>query len=943
MVSKVVPLVFVTVASVSAAQEAPMTRLRHGHRLLIYADGGQNSAVHLAAVSASSGYPDPLTFDVLSPDGESIAHGVLQPGNDETVTWDAQAAGVWTLIGDPARNAFAIDIDSRLWAIELPRGTPLQVISTARRLHFLVPTGIESFDLTLTGEAATVTILRPDGEVAATVHVPQYETVETTVPAPRDARGKPWALDLKLAEDLAITFDQAIPPYVSEVPLTAADVEKLEKSSRLADFDLRPTPSRDLTEASPAESTESLDTGDGLRFGIGADGRGASVAIGEKRAAIAPRDLQPLSGFFVRDLQRGPGLVPVSGRVRKRDNGLQLRGQAADLGLRLDAEFRAAQTHVAVSGSLRDETGDDRAISLYFALPAAADKAVWWDDIDTRVAATDRGACGNWGSSGAGANGKHSAYPFGCVCQEEAGVALGIPLTRPTLARIGYEAASQQFYLCFDFGLTKDTRKFPSRADFEFAIYACDGNWGFRSAAEKYYRLFPESFEKRMAQNGSWACWGNVADCAQPEDYAFLYHWGPAGDAAVAFDDANGLYSCLYNDSVRFFADLGEFDHRPTAEEANAVLRKLLGADDPRGFILSAPDSATGRRRFESLEASLGEEAADYFARCWGAVRISAAEGADGNLIPGYIINRQDWGPENWWTGRLFCNPDPGIPSGYGQFLIEDILQRTFRDSRANGAEYDGVGLDNYFVNANTLDFRREHFAAVDFPLTFDSGDHRPCIMGDFALWEWVAAVADWLRPEGKFIIANTGNMRFPFAAHWLDINGFEWNVERSAVIGRTLAYHKPAVTLPVKDEHYEEEWIARNHLRFAIFPGGYPSSGHFKALDAPTRAIYRKYVPIIRTLAEAGWEPVTHAWGGDLRVERFGPGSDGAVYFTVYNPSDEASETGITVDRAILPAGAQATELLSGQEVGYMTVGGGVGIGLHLGPHETQVIRFGP
>jgi len=885
---------------VTAAQDQPPTRLRHAHRLVILAEAGRETSVTVQAISASLGYPDPTSYELLSPDGKTIAHGSLAPGQSMEIKWTPKQTGVCVLTGDPARNAFAVEVRSPLWAVELKRGAPLQVISQARRLFFHVPEGLDRFGLSLNGEAATVTVLRPDGATANTITVPQYQTVTTSIDVPREARGKPWALDLKLAEDLSITLDAAIPGYVSEVPLTTDNLAKLRNSPRVLDFDLRPTPLSQLT--SPRREGESirLSTQDGLSLTwsrTGGDVR--QVAVGEKAAPQSPLGVQPLSGFFARDMAKGSGLVPVTGRLTDANGALRLQGSLPGLDLDLDAAIAAKPDHFRVSGSLRDKTGQDRAITLYFALPIAVEHARWWDDIDTLVVPAEHGECGNWNSSGAGANGKYSAYPFGCVGREAAGVALGIPLTRPVHARIGYNPDGQQLYLAYDFGLTNDTVKFPSRADFEFVIYACDGDWGFRSAAEKYYAIFPESFEKRMAKDGSWACWGNVADCPRPDLYAFLYHWGPAGDPAVKWDDEHGVYSFLYNDSVRFFADLGAFDHRPTTQEANAVFRELLLGPDPRAFILSRPESATGRQRFVGLERSLGDEASAYCARCWEAVGRSAADDAQGQWIPGYIINRKDWGPENWWTGRLFCNPDPDIEGGYGRFVIDDQLKRTFADSLKNGAEYDGVGLDNYFVNANTLDFRREHFAAVNFPLTFDLGNRRPCVVGDFALWEWVAELAAWLRPEGKFLIANTCGMPFPFAAHWLDINGFEWNVERSAVIGRTLAYHKPVVTLPVKDEHYTAEWIEPNHLRFGIFPGGYPSSSGFKEPNGDFARAYRPTVEAVRALSAAGWEPVTYARSSDpeVLVERFGQGH----YFTVANRSEQEREATITVDCASL------------------------------------------
>ena len=172
----------------------------------------------------------------------------------------------------------------------------------------------------------------------------------------------------------------------------------------------------------------------------------------------------------------------------------------------------------------------------------------------------------------------------------------------PIYHRIAACPASRQLFLAVDLGLTEATSKFPNRADFSFVIYRCDPRWGLRSAAERYYGIFPDLFEKRMPEDGGWVCWGNCEGMTNLAELGFKYHWGPGGPEAVAFDDANALYSFLYNDSARYFADLGQFDHRPKRDEAVAGMRLLLDAENPREQILSVREKATGRHRYEGRE-----------------------------------------------------------------------------------------------------------------------------------------------------------------------------------------------------------------------------------------------------------------------------------------------------------------------------------------------------
>jgi hypothetical protein len=84
---------------------------------------------------------------------------------------------------------------------------------------------------------------------------------------------------------------------------------------------------------------------------------------------------------------------------------------------------------------------------------------------------------------------------------------------------------------------------------------------------------------------------------------------------------------------------------------------------------------------------------------------------------------------------------------------------------------------------------------------------------------------------------------------------------------------------------------------------------------------IYDLYIPIIKRLSAAGWEPVTHARVAQegVRIERFGP-QEGVVYFTLLNEGAQACEVTLTIDALALGAGGlgveSITELLSGRPV---------------------------
>jgi hypothetical protein len=109
-------------------------------------------------------------------------------------------------------------------------------------------------------------------------------------------------------------------------------------------------------------------------------------------------------------------------------------------------------------------------------------------------------------------------------------------------------------------------------------------------------------------------------------------------------------------------------------------------------------------------------------------------------------------------------------------------------------------------------------------------------------------------------------------------------------------------------------------------------------------RPLFRKYIPLLRREAIAGWQPVTEAVCEPeaFRVERFGPDAGGTRYFAVLNDSDVRRSGRLTLSgRASGASPLQAQELVSGRTVSE----GRDGFPLDLGPHEAWLleVRSGP
>ena len=104
--------------------------------------------------------------------------------------------------------------------------------------------------------------------------------------------------------------------------------------------------------------------------------------------------------------------------------------------------------------------------------------------------------------------------------------------------------------------------------------------------------------------------------------------------------------------------------------------------------------------------------------------------------------------------------------------------------------------------------------------------------------------------------------------------------------------------------------------LAYGMFPGFFShnaSQGHYftrPELYDRDRPLFKKYVPLCKLVAEAGWEPITRARSDDehVYVERFG-----TRYLTVFNDSPDRRTATIRLEG---PAPATSRELITGRTI---------------------------
>jgi hypothetical protein len=182
-------------------------------------------------------------------------------------------------------------------------------------------------------------------------------------------------------------------------------------------------------------------------------------------------------------------------------------------------------------------------------------------------------------------------------------------------------------------------------------------------------------------------------------------------------------------------------------------------------------------------------------------------------------------------------------------------------------------------------------------------------------------------------MMANGAPTQLCWLAPMLDVMGTEtdWNrqgqwrpmADTDLLYRRALCKGKPYCFLMNTDfdkfpAEKVEKYMKRS-LAYGMFPGFFSHNAAEKqyfsqpALYDRDRPSFKKYVPLCKLVAEAGWEPVAQARSSDERVHVEGFGDGGVRYLTIFNDSAERRTATITLEGA---APSSSRELLGGQTV---------------------------
>ena len=677
---------------------------------------------------------------------------------------------------------------------------------------------------------------------------------------------------------------------------------------------------------------------DGLSLSL--DANGSIVAVRTGADKINPATA---GGFWVRDVAAGTAPAAMLGPVAPRPSGgVGFDAVSDPLQLKFTGRFRPDATTgaIAVDGDVYDTSNTDRAVTVYFALPVNADGWSWGEDIRAAEKIRPDAEYSNLVHVNVGAIGAISLYPVGAVSNSTTGVAIANQIEMPSVYRIFYNGPTRQLVIAWDFALTGKTSSWPKhQAHFHANLFWLPpdvASWGFRAAMQRFYKLSSPAYDRLAKADGIWVPFVAPEKVKNYKDFGFAYH---EGDNSKKADNAAGILNFRYTEPMSWWMPMPPEMPR-TYENALKMVHELAAKKET---ILPNTPRPTPTELAKAVLNSGSQDETGKF-----------------NL---------EFRNEPWGNGAVFIlNPNPEMAAGEdrptrGYLNYNPALAKTMygpEGSRANGVQ-DGEYLDSLESWSDVLDFRPENLGACPYPLTFETDSRMTTMPQWFSTHTFTRYLRDDLHNRGKLLMANSTPIKYSIFSSVLDIMGIEVNwlgskgqfePETDSVMNmrRTLSGTKPYLLLMNTDYDKFTHQMVEEYLRISMFYGIFPSMFSANAAehvywDSPAlyerdRALFVKYIPIIKRLSAAGWEPITYAAGSspDLYVERYG-----SRLFTVRNATDKQLDATLLLNAKALklPAsGANATDLTTGIALKSHAAADGPGFYLSLKPGESIAIE---
>jgi hypothetical protein len=587
----------------------------------------------------------------------------------------------------------------------------------------------------------------------------------------------------------------------------------------------------------------------------------------------------------------------------------------ADAPSKLNLKLQPAQAPESTWNSkciVIDTSGKDRAVTLALVVPLDAGGATWWDDPQTSRRIEGDAAFSNLSDRAGGMDDSASLYPFSVISGAGKAICLGVPLQPARLPRLVYLPREKQLRAEFDFGLSPIPTNFKSRADAAVVAFEVPAKWAFRQAIAKYWAQFPNAFARRdHTPGGLWMPFAETGPIEDAKDFGFAYH--EVADQQVRSDDRVlkddqriGCGSYIYVEPQTYW-QLYNGKGKGTYDERLAQLKAEAhnGVGIAQGTIVSGVIRDTGKL--------------DLY-------------------MPGVAYTKQlPWG----------SSPEPAIvdpdqqrnwPSKarYEFDRLEPLLG--LRDQPSRGLE--GVYVDSMEGWAELLDYSHDHWRVASAPLTFDPKTKKVALLNFWGTYAWVKQMASRLHAKDMILFGNDAYFRRWQLAPFVDVPGREYTwIENGKIkpvedehylFFRTMSGQRPYLML--MNNRFEDASIMEPYFQRSVFYAVYPSmfQGHASEHDVSyfenpawynrDRPLFKKYVPMVRKLDQAGWQPVPNATvePKEIRIERWGDFRRNNLAFTIHNPTGSAQRVTLSLFRGDLqlPQHIRASEWIRGDEV---------------------------
>ena len=571
------------------------------------------------------------------------------------------------------------------------------------------------------------------------------------------------------------------------------------------------------------------------------------------------------------------------------------------------------------------------ALTVSFRLPLAATGWRWGDYLRSDRPIEARKSYSNYQLIGRRQFREVSRFPMAPVAGPDHGIALMAPLKPVILSRFRYDAEG---YLCGEFDLAVVDRGLGAaeNVSFSFDIVRFEPKWGYRSALSAYYTRYPDLFSS-TAKEGGW--WIGPSDTLQNlQDFGLQYaeaHF--ARPEPTKANNGMGIYTCSYSEPWMWRILASEENNLALVKPVSAYVPEIERDAKLPLTVMDTHDYWTAPRR-ESVRAFLN----------------SAAFGDDGK----YLENAARTYEGAYIEMNTSCLP--GIRSPRWGDINRGMLSyryETLADANrceAGGAKLDGVYFDSVgnWSDIAAEDYRDDHFQFAATPLTFSYATGTPVISGLAAMSEYM----DFIRRKSYVTMANSDSTYAGYAAPYLDMIGAGENFGDDAASDealshdRTVAFRK-SVSFGdsglLQASQQEAEARFKLLLFYHVYPGIFFSDA--ESLER-VRPLYRRFIPLMRAMGRAGWEPVPWAAteGAPLWVERYGPSRDGRAYFAVRNPTDSAHAATLAVEASGFgrPVGAnvRVTDALSGRPLESRRSVSKLMIPVSVPARDTAVVR---